>query len=90
MNKEQIVRALAKGTRLTQPQCNEAFDVIIEAMLKSLGKKQRVVIRGLGVFKVRPVKGRRVRADLHSDRYKQIPNHWRFKYSPGKELKGLP
>lgn len=53
MNKEELVKEIAKKTRMPQKQVAEVLSLTIETIEKSVSKGKRVTLVGFGTFEAR-------------------------------------
>ncbi len=53
MNKEELVKEIAKKTRMPQKQVAEIISLMIESIEKTVAKGKRVTLVGFGTFEAR-------------------------------------
>ena len=53
MNKEELVKEIAKKTRMPQKQVAEIISLMIESIEKTVSKGKRVTLVGFGTFEAR-------------------------------------
>jgi DNA-binding protein HU-beta len=59
MTKRELVTEIARATSLTKVQALEAIDALAKVLNTGLTRDQKVIIRGLGTFKVKIRHGKR-------------------------------
>jgi DNA-binding protein HU-beta len=52
MTKRELIKAIAKGTGLTEEQAEEALSSFIEAIIVNLRKEKKISLPGLGTFSI--------------------------------------
>ncbi|MFN8276714.1 MAG: HU family DNA-binding protein [Chitinophagales bacterium] len=52
MNKGDLIEKIAKDTKLSKVQANDALDAVIDAIQGALSKGQKVTLVGFGTFSV--------------------------------------
>jgi DNA-binding protein HU-beta len=86
--KHDIVNEVVNRTGITKSKAELAVDSVFGCMKRSLGKGDRIELRGFGVFKVRPRKtgiGRNPRTGAEVS----IPPGKAVRFKPGKELQSI-
>lgn len=86
MTKRQLIEMVAKKTHLTKKITQEAIQSFLSEITKSLVKGEKVVLSGLGTFKVVNVKAKKGRI-IKTGQAVTIPAHRAARFSAGKALK---
>lgn len=86
MTKREIVDVVAKKAHLTKKIAEEAVDVFLNEIGRTLGKGEKVVLSGFGTFRVISMKGKTVKIP-NTDKYVTIKTHKSPRFTPGKKLK---
>lgn len=86
MNKSDLVEVIAKETKLTKVDSEKVVKATIEAITKSLKKKQPVTLIGFGTFKIIKVAARKGRNPQNGKEIK-IKASNRVRFAAGKALK---
>ncbi|MEM5855031.1 MAG: HU family DNA-binding protein [Candidatus Aenigmatarchaeota archaeon] len=86
MNKEQLVKEVARKTELPQATVRKCLDGIIEVVSNAVKKGEEVKILGFGTFRVVTRKERKG-VDPRTKKEIVIPAKKIVKFNPGKELK---
>ncbi|MFZ2960839.1 MAG: HU family DNA-binding protein [Candidatus Ozemobacteraceae bacterium] len=88
MKKIELVREIARHTKLSQTEAHQALEVTLEIIKTSLKKKEEVRLVGFGSFKVAT---RKSRTGINPQTKKpiKIPATTVAKFVPGKELKDI-
>lgn len=86
MTKKQIVDVVAKKAHLTKRAAEEAVDVFLNEIGRTLGKGEKVVLSGFGTFRVISMKGKTVKIP-NTEKYVTIKTHRSPRFTPGKKLK---
>ena len=89
MIKLDIVNEVVNRTGITKTKAEVAVETVFDAMKKALEQGDRIELRGLGVFNVKPRKtgiGRNPRTGAEVN----IPPGKAVRFKPGKELQSLP
>lgn len=86
MNKEQLVKEVARKTELSQATVRKCLDGIIEVVSDAVKKGEEVKILGFGTFKVVTRKERKG-IDPRTKKEIVIPAKKIVKFNPGKELR---
>jgi DNA-binding protein HU-beta len=61
MNRQELIRAVAGETGLTQAKADEALKIVIERLISTLKKGETVTLVGFGTFKAADRKARKGR-----------------------------
>ncbi len=86
MTKRQLIDQVARKAHLTKRGANEAVDVFLDEIGRTLAKGQKVVLSGFGTFYVIPMKGKTVKIP-NTDKMVTIKPHRAPKFTAGKRLK---
>ena len=87
MTKSQLIAVIAKKAHLTKRAGEQALDALIEEVVRSLKKGDKVVLSGFGTFYVSNVKDKQVVPFGHEDRRQVIKGHRVVNFRVGKPLK---
>lgn len=87
MNKAELIDAIA-GNLSTKKEAQIAVDALLEAIKKSLKKKEDVAIAGFGTFRVKQTKARTGRNPKTGETIK-IPAKKKVAFRAAKDLKEL-
>ena len=88
MNKEELVKEIAKKTRMPQKQVAEIISLMIESIEKTVAKGKKVTLVGFGTFEARkraPRTGRNPQTGAEI----QIPAKTVPAFSAGKKFKEI-
>ena len=88
MIKQDIVDKLVNRTGLSQTKAALAVEVVVETMKRSLGRGERIELRGFGVFSIRPRKTGIGRNPKTGEEV-AIPPGKAVRFKPGKNLKSI-
>ena len=88
MNKEELVKAVAASTKLSQKSTAEIIGVAIEAIQKAVAKKQKVTLVGFGTFEARK-RAARVGRNPQTGKEIKIAAKTVPAFSAGKKFKEL-
>lgn len=83
-----IINEVVNRTGITKTKAEMAVETVFESMKRSLGRGERIELRGFGIFNVRPRKtgiGRNPRTGAEV----AIPPGKAVRFKPGKELQAL-
>ena len=83
-----IINEVVNRTGITKTKAEMAVETVFESMKRSLGRGERIELRGFGIFNVRPRKtgiGRNPRTGAEV----AIPPGKAVRFKPGKELQTL-
>ncbi len=86
MTKKQIVDVVSKKAHLTKRAAEEAVDVFLNEIGRTLGKGEKVVLSGFGTFRVISMKGKTVKIP-NTEKFVTIKTHRSPRFTPGKKLK---
>jgi DNA-binding protein HU-beta len=87
MNKKELIDAVAKDCGCKKSEAKEVTESVINNIVKSLKKKERVVIVGFGVFDVKHRKARIARNPQKPDQTVKVPARNVPVFRAGKNLK---
>ena len=85
MIKLDIIHEVVNRTGITKTKAEMAVETVFETMKKALSEGDRIELRGLGIFNVRPRKtgiGRNPRTGVEA----AIPPGKAVRFKPGKDL----
>jgi len=85
MNKAELVEIVANSTN-TKKEAQEIVDSILDAIKRSLKKKEDVALAGFGTFKVKQTKARTGRNPKTGESI-SIPAKKKVAFRPAKDLK---
>lgn len=85
---QDIVREVAKTTRLALPDAQVVVKRILSTMEEGLINGQRIEIRNLGVFQIKVISGRKGR-DLARNLSISLPTYRKVSFKAGKNLRRL-
>ena len=88
MIKLDIVQEVVNKTGITKIKGQTAVEAVFESMKRSLGRGERIELRGFGIFDIRPRKtgiGRNPRTGAEA----AIPPGKAVRFKPGKGLQAL-
>jgi len=88
MNKEELVKEIAKKTRMPQKQVAEVISLMIESIEKTVSKGKRVTLVGFGTFEARKRAARTGRNPQTGAEIK-IPAKTVPAFSAGKKFKEI-
>lgn len=88
MNKEELVKEIAKKTRMPQKQVAEIISLMIDSIEKSVAKGKRVTLVGFGTFEARKRAARTGRNPQTGAEIK-IPAKTVPAFSAGKKFKEI-
>ena len=86
MTKRQIIDLVGRKAHLTKKAAEEAIDVFLNEIGRTLSKGEKVVLSGFGTFRVIPMKGKTVKIPK-TDKFVTIKPHRSPKFTPGKRIK---
>ena len=86
MTKKQIVDQVSRKAHLTKRAAEEAIDVFLDELGRTLSKGEKVVLSGFGTFRVIRMKGKTVKIPK-TDKFVTIDAHRAPRFTPGKRLK---
>ena len=85
MIKLDIIHNVAERTGLTKAKAEMAVEAVFESMKQSLGRSERIELRGFGVFNVRPRKMGVGRNPKTGKLVKIVPGK-AVRFKPGKDM----
>ena len=88
MIKVDIVNEVSKVAEITKVKAELAGDAVFEAMRHSLQRGERIELRGVGVFQVKPRK-RGIGRNPRTGKEVRIPPGRTIRFKPGKELQNI-
>lgn len=88
MTKNDLVDIVARKAHLTKKAARESVDVLLDEVIRSLKKGEKVVLSGFGTFKVVSVKDKPVIVPGTGER-KVVKAHRAARFTPGKPLKKI-
>ena len=88
MNKEELVKAVAASTKLSQKSTAEIIGAAIEVIEKTVSKKQKVTLVGFGTFEARK-RAARVGRNPQTGKEIKIAAKTVPAFSAGKKFKEL-
>lgn len=86
MNKEEMVKEIAKKTRMPQKQVAEVIALMIDSIEKSVAKGKRVTLVGFGTFEARK-RASRIGRNPQTGAEIKIPSKTVPAFSAGKKFK---
>ena len=86
MTKREVVEQVARKAHLTKKGADEAVNVFLNEIGRSLAKGEKVVLSGFGTFRVISMKGKTVR-NPNTEKFVTIKAHRSPRFTPGKRLK---
>jgi nucleoid DNA-binding protein len=86
MNKDELVKAVAAETKMTQVVTSQAVDAMLDAVSQSLQAREPVTLLGFGTFKVVKRNARKGRNPRTGEPL-SIPATTLPSFTPGKTLK---
>ena len=87
MTKSELINRLyLKNDSLSLEDVSAAVNVVLETMQDSLGRGERIEIRGFGAFSLRHHKARSGRNPKNGESV-SIPEKYTVHFKPGKELR---
>jgi len=86
MTKKQLVDVVARKAHLTKRASEEAVDVFLNEIGRTLSKGEKVMLSGFGTFRVISMKGKTVKIP-NTDKLVTIKSHRSPRFTPGKRLK---
>ncbi len=87
MTKSQLVSIISKRAHLTKRGAEEAIEILIDEIMRSLKKGDKVVISGFGTFYQGKVKDKQVVPFGKEDKRQTIKGHKVVNFRVGKPLK---
>ena len=86
MTKKELVDVVARKAHLTKRASEEATDVFLNEIGRTLSKGEKVMLSGFGTFRVISMKGKTVKIP-NTDTLVTIKSHRSPRFTPGKRLK---
>ncbi|KKI91500.1 DNA-binding protein [Bacillus sp. SA1-12] len=86
MNKTELINAVASQTELSKKDTTKAVDALIDTIINTLSKEEKIQLIGFGTFEVRERAARTGRNPQTGEEL-QIPASKVPAFKPGKELK---
>ncbi len=86
MTKQDLLELINKKTGFPKRDVALIIDTMIDIMKESLYKKERVILKGFGIFKVKKRKARIGRNPKTKEEVK-IPERYAVVFEPSKEIK---
>ena len=86
MNKAELVRRMAQAADLTPTQAARALAAVLEGIQVALSRRERVIIKGLGTFRVRSRASRKGRHPRTGHEF-AIPAHRGVTFRAGTRLR---
>jgi len=86
MNKGELIDAVAQGAGISKAAAGKALDSAIDAITKSLGNGDKVVLPGFGTFSV-SIRGARSGRNPRTGETINIPASKAAKFKPGSGLR---
>lgn len=86
VTKSDLVDIVARKAHLTKKAANEAIDVFLDQIGRSLSKGDRVVLFGFGTFRKKRMQGKTVKIP-NTEKMVDVKSHWLPRFTPGKKLK---
>lgn len=86
MNKQDLVLQLANKVQVTQKAADEILSYLLDGIVKSVSKGEKVTIAGFGTFKPKKRQPRKARNPKTGEEI-QIPESTVPKFSAGKQFK---
>ncbi len=87
MTKHEIISIVAKKAHLTKKAANEAVEALLDEMIKSLAKGDKVVLSGFGTFYVSKVADKQVVPFGNEIKRQTVRGHRVINFRVGKPLK---
>jgi DNA-binding protein HU-beta len=87
--KNDIINGVADAADVPRQKAALAVETIIDVMRQALARGERIELRGLGVFLVKPRKKGIGRNPKRPTEEVQIPPGFTIRFKPGKELRDL-
>ena len=85
MIKSDIVNEISNVAEITKVKAEIAVKAIFDAMKSSLARKERIELRGFGIFQVKPRK-RGIGRNPRTGEEVRIPPGYTIRFKPGKNL----
>ena len=88
MIKVDIINEVSKAADITKVKAEVAVEAVLEAMKDSMMRGERIELRGVGVFQVKPRK-RGIGRNPRTRKEVKIPPGRTIRFKPGKDLQNL-
>jgi len=88
MVKRDIVERVVGRTGLSHTKATIAVETVVDMMKRSLGRGERIELRGFGVFTIRPRKTGIGRNPKTGDAVRLLPGKT-VRFKPGKNLQSI-
>lgn len=88
MNKEDLVKEVAKKTKVTQKEVGEILNSVIEVIEKNVSKGKKITLVGFGTFEAKK-RASRVARNPQTNVPLTIPERTVPVFTPGKAFKTL-
>lgn len=86
MTKKQVIEQVARKAHMTKRGANEAVEVFLSEITRSLAKGDKVVLSGFGTFRVITMKKKTVKIP-NTEKFVTVKAHRAPRFTPGKRLK---
>ncbi len=86
MTKRQLIDAVARKAHLTKRASNEAVEVFLDEIQRTVAKGEKVTIHGFGTFKARRMEGRTVKIP-NTDKFVTIKPYRLPRFTAGQAFK---
>ena len=86
MTKRQIIDVVSRKAHLAKKAANEAVEVFLNEIGRTLAKGEKVVLSGFGTFRVITMKGKTVKIP-RTTKMVTIKSHRSPRFTPGKKFK---
>ena len=86
MTKRQIIDVVSRKAHLTKKAANEAVEVFLNEIGRTLAKGEKVVLSGFGTFRAITMKGKTVKIP-RTTKMVTIKSHRSPRFTPGKKFK---
>lgn len=87
MTKRQLIEVVARKAHLTKRAAQEAVEVFLNEVGRTLSKGENVLLSGFGTFYVHPISKSRTVRIPNTDKMVTIKPHRSPKFTAGKRLK---
>lgn len=86
MNKAQIIEQISNRIACTKADAERALDVVIDGIVGSVSKGEKVTIAGLGIFSSKEMKAKVARNPKTGEKV-DVPARTKVKFAPAKSFK---
>ncbi|MEO0141159.1 MAG: HU family DNA-binding protein [candidate division WOR-3 bacterium] len=86
MNKAELVSNVRRKTGLTKKDVDKVITTVFAVLGEAFERRERVELRGFGVFEVKKYRPRRAR-NPQTQESVQIPSRWVVFFRPSKSIK---